>query len=299
MRIKIGSRKSKLALIQTNLVINKIKNIFPKSVCEIVPIVTSGDKIQDKNLYNIGGKALFLKELEEQLVEAKIDIAVHSLKDVPGILSEGLVIAAVLEREDPRDVFISLKYIRIEDIPKEGIIGSSSVRRKVFIHQKRPDIKVVQFRGNIQTRLEKLNNSNIDGIILAAAGLHRARLFDDKICHYLSIDEMLPAVGQGIIAIEILSDNQQMQDLCTQINHIPTWHLSQAERSFMSYLNASCSTPLAAYATYENDMIKAKYMLADYDGVVITFHTELQKVENASYMGIMAVKAMEAKANIF
>ena len=150
MKIRIGTRKSKLALIQANMVINEIKQHFPKIECKLVPVVTTGDKITNKNLYDIGGKALFLKELEEQLIKNEIDIAVHSLKDVPGILLEGLSITAVLKREDPRDCFVSLKYKSIEEMPYGGVIGSSSVRRRVVIQQKKPDLKIVQIRGNIK-----------------------------------------------------------------------------------------------------------------------------------------------------
>lgn len=293
MHIRIGSRKSNLAIIQTNFVINKIKAHFPEAVCEIIPLITSGDKIQDKNLYDIGGKALFLKELEEHLFEKKIDMAVHSLKDVPGVLAEGFVIAAVTEREDPRDVFVSLKYKSINDIPIGGVIGSSSMRRKIYIQQKRPDIEIVQFRGNIQTRLKKLQDLHVDATILAAAGLHRAGLFDSQICHYLSPDDMLPAVGQGIIGIEILSNNKLMNEVCAKINHMPTWYLSEAERSFMTYLDASCRTPLASYATYENAGIKAQYMLSDYEGTSILTHTEFGQIEDANQMGITAAKILK------
>ncbi len=293
MRVKIGTRKSKLALIQTEMVIDSIKSHFPAAECEIVPIVTSGDKITDKNLYDIGGKALFLKEIEEQLLAGNIDIAVHSLKDVPGVLPDDLEIAAVLEREDPRDCFVSVKYKSLDDLPKGARVGSSSVRRKVIIHQQRPDLEVVQFRGNIHTRLKKLKQSEVDATILACAGLVRAGEFNTDYCYPIEIDQMLPAAGQGIIGIEIRSDNDQMRDICNKINHQQTWNIAEAERSFLAYLDASCSTPISAYAIMQDEKtILARYMLADYEGSFVNYCQELGGVEEAAQMGVVAAKKL-------
>ena len=268
--------------------IDLIKKQFPKIECEIVPIITTGDKITDKNLYDIGGKALFLKELEEQLLDNKIDLAVHSLKDVPGILPAGLSLAATFEREDPRDCFVSFKYKSIEDLPIGAVVGSSSVRRKVILQQQRPDLKIVQFRGNINTRLQKLQNEEVDATILACAGLIRAELFNPEYCYPLEIDQMLPAAGQGIIALEIRKDDNKMQDFCNQINHLPTWHLAAAERGLLSYLDASCRTPLSAYAVFNGDRIEAHYMMSDIEGKNIRCHKEVGSVDDASEMGIKA-----------
>ncbi len=288
MKIRIGTRGSKLALIQANLVISEITKYYKNADCQIIEIITSGDTITDKNLYDIGGKALFLKEIEEQLLDKKIDIAVHSLKDVPGILPKGLVIAAVLEREDPRDCFVSFKSNSILTLPQNAKIGSSSVRRKVIINQVRPDIEVVQFRGNINTRLEKLKSGQVDGSILAVAGLKRADLFDNKYCFPIDTDFMLPAVGQGIIGIEVRQDDQNMLELCKHINHKPTWDLSITERSFLSYLDASCRTPMAAYAQYKNDKILASYMLASEDGSKISECNKIFPAATAHEQGINA-----------
>lgn len=288
MKIRIGTRGSKLALIQTNLVISEIIKHYKNADCEIVEIITSGDKITDKNLYDIGGKALFLKEIEEQLLDKKIDIAVHSLKDVPGMLPKGLEISAVLEREDPRDCFVSFKSNSILTLPQNAKIGSSSVRRTIIINQVRPDIEIAAFRGNINTRLEKLKNGQVDGTILAVAGLKRAGLFDDKCCFPIEADFMLPAVGQGIIGIEVRQDDQNMLELCKQINHKPTWDLSIAERSFLTYLDASCKTPMAAYARYENDKILASYMLANEDGSKISGCNKIFPATEACEQGVKA-----------
>ncbi len=293
MKIRIGTRKSKLALIQTEMVISELKRNFSELEYEIVPIVTTGDKITNKNLYDIGGKALFLKELEEQLIDKQIDLAVHSLKDVPGVISDKLEIAAVLEREDPRDCFVSFKYKSISELPKRSVIGSSSVRRKVLIAKQRPDLELVQFRGNINTRLQKLKNKEVDATILACAGLMRADLFDLDFCYPLESEEMLPAAGQGIIALQIRSDDRNIQEICEVINHKPTWYLAQAERSYMTYLDASCRTPMSAYAYYIGDEIKANYMLSDIDGKNIRFTSKICTVDDVNQVGIDAAKELQ------
>lgn len=293
MRVRIGTRKSKLALIQTDMVVRELQNKIPEVECEIVPIVTTGDKITNKNLYDIGGKALFLKELEEQLFDGQVDLAVHSLKDVPGVIPENLEIAAVLERDDPRDCFVSYKYKSIEEMPENSVIGSSSVRRKILIGQKRPDIKLVQFRGNINTRMKKLEDGEVDATILACAGLYRGGLFNSKYCYPIDFDEMLPAAGQGIIALEVRSSDAKMKAVCELINHKSTWYLARAERSFMTYLDASCKTPMSAYACYEDNKIKARYMLSDIDGKNIRFTTKICDIDSADQVGIDAAQELQ------
>ena len=293
MKIRIGTRKSKLALIQTGMVIFELKKNFSEFEYEIAPIATTGDKITNKNLYDIGGKALFLKELEEKLIEKQIDLAVHSLKDVPGVISDKLRIAAVLEREDPRDCFVSFKCKSINELSEGSIVGSSSVRRRVLIARQRPDLELVQFRGNINTRLQKLKDEEVDATILACAGLVRGNLFDLDFCYPLEPEEMPPAAGQGIIALQIRSDNREIQEICEVINHKPTWHLAQAERSYMSYLDASCSTPMSAYAYYTEDGIKANYMLSDIDGKNIRFVSKICTVEDIKQIGIDAARELQ------
>ncbi len=292
MEIRIGTRKSKLALIQANIVVDQIKNQIPNIECKLVPIITSGDKITNKNLYDIGGKALFLKEIEEQLLDNQIDLAVHSLKDVPGILPQGLSISATIEREDPRDCFVSYKHKSIKELPIGAIVGNSSVRRKILLQKFRPDLKIVQFRGNINTRLEKLENGEVDATILACAGLMRANLFNPEFCYPLEFNQMLPAAGQGTIAVEICEDNHTMQDICNKINHLDTWYLSLAERSFLTYLNASCRTPLSAYAVFKDGQIEATYMMSDIEGNNIRYHKEIGDTKSAADMGIRAAKIM-------
>jgi hydroxymethylbilane synthase len=295
MIIKIGTRKSKLALIQTDLVIREIATHFPHINCEIIPITTTGDVITDRALYDIGGKALFLKEIEQQLIEQKIDIAVHSLKDVPGEMPEGLVIAAVLEREDARDVFVSFKHKSILELPKNAIVGSTSVRRKLYLQKIRPDLQVVVFRGNIDTRLKKLAAGAVDASILAAAGLNRIKAFNSEYCHLIEPELMLPAVGQGVIGIEIRKGDAPMQNICDAINHKPTWQLIQIEREFLKYLEADCKTPVAAYAYLQGDDIKTDFMLADNEGLNMDFHSELCSVDDAAKRGRKVAELMLAR----
>ena len=261
MSIRIGTRGSKLALAQTKIVEEKLKNLGHE--CEILVIATSGDKEKTKPLYDIGGKALFIKEIEEALIEKKIDIAVHSLKDVPGILPLGLKIAAMLDREDPSDVLIS-KYKSIEDLPLEATIGSSSPRRIMYIKQIRNDLHIVNLRGNVDTRFNKILSGELDATILASAGLKRlGGYLDSGICHPISTTQMLPAVGQGVIAIETRDNDDKILEIVNMLNHEPTWNLLQVERGFLENSFASCRSPVAALAYYHNGMIKSDFMIAD------------------------------------
>ncbi|MCC8415920.1 MAG: hydroxymethylbilane synthase [Rickettsia endosymbiont of Gnoriste bilineata] len=298
--IKIGTRRSTLALIQTGLVIDQIKIHYPQINYEIVPIVTSGDLIKDKNLYDVGGKALFLKEIEAALINEEIDLAVHSFKDVPCKLPSELMICAVLEREDARDVFVCLNYKSIEELPFASIVGTSSVRRKILIQRKRPDLQIVTFRGNVDSRIKKLMQGDVDATILAYSGLKRLGLFDEKYCHLIDIKEMLPSVGQGVIAVEIRKNDNKMQEICNKINHLETWELMKAGRAFLEYLDADCKTPIAAYSTYvysnhlsiRDKVIHTEFMLANFDGSKIVFHSETSDSKDAKNYGIKAAKNM-------
>ncbi|WP_375331390.1 hydroxymethylbilane synthase [Candidatus Tisiphia endosymbiont of Oplodontha viridula] len=290
--IKIGTRRSPLALVQTNLVVDQIKIHYPNINCEIVPIITSGDLIKDKNLYDIGGKALFLKEIENALINGKIDLAVHSLKDVPCKLPSELMICAVLESEDARDVFVCLDYKSIEELPFASKVGTSSVRRKVLIQRKRPDLKIVTFRGNVDSRIKKLMQGDVDATILAYSGLKRLGLFDTQYCHLIETKEMLPSVGQGVIAIEIRKNDNKMQEICNKINHFETWELMQAGRAFLEYLDADCKTPIAAYSTYIGNDILTEFMLSDFDGSKIVFHSDISNPKDCKNSGIQAAKTL-------
>lgn len=290
--IKIGTRRSPLALIQTNLVVDQIKIHYPNIMYEIVPIITSGDLIKDKNLYDIGGKALFLKEIENALINGEIDLAVHSLKDIPCKLPSELIICAVLEREDARDVFVCLDYKSIEELPFASKVGTSSVRRKILIQRKRPDLKIVTFRGNVDSRIKKLMQGDVDATILAYSGLKRLELFNTQYCHLIETKEMLPSVGQGVIAVEIRKNDNKMQEICNKINHLETWELMQAGRAFLEYLDANCKTPIAAYSTYIGNDIHTEFMLSDFDGSKIVFHSDISKPKDCKNSGIQAAKTL-------
>lgn len=281
-----------MALIQTNLVIDRIKNYYPESDCQVVPIITSGDLIKDKNLYDIGGKALFLKEIEDFLIKGEIDLAVHSLKDVPCKIPEALTMAAVLEKEDERDVFICKNYKSIEELPLHSRVGTSSMRRKILIQQKRPDLEIITFRGNIDTRIRKLLQGEVDVTILAYSGLKRLDLFDQEYCHLINIDQMLPCVGQGVIAIEICKNDESMQEVCSTINHLDTWRLIQTGRAFLEYLDADCRTPVAAYSEYLGEQIYTRFMLSNIAGSKTIFHSENSSFSNCQDIGVKAAKFM-------
>ncbi len=291
MIIKLGTRKSKLALIQAQIVANKINLFYPKAQLEIIPIVTSGDLILNKNLYEVGGKALFLKEIEKELIDGHIDMAVHSLKDMPGKLPDELEISAVLERDDPRDVLISYKSRSIEELPETARVGTSSPRRKILLQKYKPRLNIVTFRGNVDSRISKFQQGEVDATILAASGLKRLGLFNDQYCYTLDPQYIIPAAGQGVIAIETRRDNTKMLQLAHLLNHQPTWILAQAERAFIQYLDASCHTPIAAHAIYNSqDNIQARYMLADIHGDHVIFHQESGSKNDSASIGAKAAQ---------
>lgn len=294
MYLRIGTRSSKLALLQTKKVIEKITQCCPDIALEMIPIVTTGDKILNKNLYDIGGKALFLKEIEIALLDGKIDIAVHSLKDVPGRMHEELQISAVLQRDQSEDVLISKNAKCINDLPTNAVVGSSSMRRKVFLKNIRPDLNITTFRGNVHSRIRKFLSGEVDATILSAAGLNRLDIFDSQYCHIIPIDQVLPAAGQAVIAIETRIN--EYTEITNLINHCPTFHLIAAERSFIEYLNASCDTPIAAYATFTSDnRVRLKCMISD--GCNVLMHTEVSDkinkctmLEQIAQLGVNAAK---------
>lgn len=283
MKLKIGTRGSKLALFQANLVKDKLLKIDPSLELEIVTIKTSGDKITDKNLYECGGKGLFLKEIEEALLNKEIDIAVHSTKDVPGFLPEGLIIDCFLEREDPRDVFISSKYNSIDDLPNGAVVGSCAPRRIGQLKQIRPDLKFVTFRGNVPTRLEKAKNEEVDATILAFSGMKRLGL-ESEIKVVLSTDVMLPAVGQGAICVEQRETDKEISKLLAKINHEYTHTTVSMEREFLKSVDGNCTTPLAALAASSDEIFlwlanddHSKFSYQRTDAKSISFVAEMMK----------------------
>ena len=258
MNIKIGTRKSKLALAQTNMVVNEIKKYFPSINIEVVHFTTKGDKVLNKPLINIGGKGVFVTEIEDALLNKEIDLAVHSAKDLPLKLQDNLTISAVLKRGNYRDILVTVKGKEI-DFSMEIIIGTGSNRRKLAFQNLYPNATFMDIRGNVDTRLNKLYNGEYDGIILAMAGLERLDLLSDSRFTFTPFDykDFVPAPCQGIIAIE--SRNNDLTEILSKINHKDTFYSFQTERHILNILNADCGMPLGAYSFVENNKINVVY----------------------------------------
>lgn len=258
MNIKIGTRKSKLALAQTNMVVNEIKKYFPSINIEVVHFTTKGDKVLNKPLINIGGKGVFVTEIEDALLNKEIDLAVHSAKDLPLKLQDNLTISSVLKRGNYRDTLVTVKGKEI-DFSREIIIGTGSNRRKLAFKNLYPKAIFKDIRGNVDTRLNKLYNGEYDGIILAMAGLERLDLLSDSRFTFTPFDykDFVPAPCQGIIAIE--SRNNDLTEILSKINHKDTFYSFQTERHILNILNADCGMPLGAYSFVENNKINVVY----------------------------------------
>lgn len=258
MNIKIGTRKSKLALAQTNMVVNEIKKYFPSINIEVVHFTTKGDKVLNKPLINIGGKGVFVTEIEDALLNKEIDLAVHSAKDLPLKLQDNLTISSVLKRGNYRDTLVTVKGKEI-DFSREIIIGTGSNRRKLAFKNLYPNATFKDIRGNVDTRLNKLYNGEYDGIILAMAGLERLDLLSDSRFTFTPFDykEFVPAPCQGIIAIE--SRNNDLTEILSKINHKDTFYSFQTERHILNILNADCGMPLGAYSFVDNNKINVVY----------------------------------------
>lgn len=258
MNIKIGTRKSKLALAQTNMVVNEIKKYFPSINIEVVHFTTKGDKVLNKPLINIGGKGVFVTEIEDALLNKEIDLAVHSAKDLPLKLQDNLTISAVLKRGNYRDTLVTVNGKEI-DFSKETVIGTGSNRRKLAFKNLYPNATFKDIRGNVDTRLNKLYNGEYDGIILAMAGLERLDLLSDSRFTFTPFDykDFVPAPCQGIIAIE--SRNNDLTEILSKINHKDTFYSFQTERYILNILNADCGMPLGAYSFVENNKINVVY----------------------------------------
>lgn len=258
MNIKIGTRKSKLALAQTNMVVNEIKKYFPSINIEVVHFTTKGDKVLNKPLINIDGKGVFVTEIEDALLNKEIDLAVHSAKDLPLQLQDNLTISAVLKRGNYRDTLVTVKGKEI-DFSRKIIIGTGSNRRKLAFKNLYPNATFKDIRGNVDTRLNKLYNGEYDGIILAMAGLERLDLLSDSRFTFTPFDykEFVPAPCQGTIAIE--SRNNDLTEILSKINHKDTFYSFQTERHILNILNADCGMPLGAYSFVENNKINVVY----------------------------------------
>lgn len=264
-KINIGTRGSRLALIQADTVQKAIKNIFPKVETNIVIVHTKGDKILDAPLSRIGDKGLFTRELEERLISKEIDIAVHSLKDMPTLLPEGLEIGAVLKREDPRDVLVSRTGKTLEELPSNSKIATSSLRRRAQILHRFPDFDLVDIRGNLETRIKKMESGYCDGMILAAAGLLRGG-YSDKITQYLAPEAMLPAISQGIIGIESRTGDNEVLDILKGLNHEPTMLFALAEREFLGKLEGGCQVPIGCFTSITGTLFRIEGIVSDLQG---------------------------------
>ncbi|MBO1005582.1 hydroxymethylbilane synthase [Pseudogracilibacillus auburnensis] len=268
-KIVIGTRRSNLALTQTNWVREQLEKLELPFEFEIKEIVTKGDRILDVMLSKVGGKGLFVKEIEQAMLNGEIDMAVHSMKDMPAELPEGLIIGCIPEREDPRDVLVSKGNVKLADLPAGSIIGTSSLRRSAQILAVRPDIEIKWIRGNIETRLSKLENEDYDAIILAAAGLYRLGDKEDLITEYLEPEICLPAIGQGALAIECREDDKELLEQLSKLTSVDTKRAVEAERVFLDKMDGSCQVPIAGFAKVVNDNIEFTSLIASPDGQTV------------------------------
>jgi len=265
--LRIGTRGSPLALVQARTVRSRLAAAtgLNEDTIELVVIRTTGDTIQDRPLAEEGGKGLFTKEIEEALLEKRIDLAVHSAKDMPTLLPEGLILAACLEREDPRDVFISRKARTLAELPRGASLGTTSPRRQAIAKRVRPDLNVVPLRGNVETRLRKLDSGEVDATLLALAGLKRLGLVEHA-TNIMSAEEFLPAVGQGAIGIEARAGDSRICDILARIDHADTSTAIACERAFLAALDGSCKTPIAGHATISGNAVQFRGLIARPDG---------------------------------
>lgn len=292
-KIRIGSRGSALALAQTHWVKTSLEKVAPDYQFEVIEISTKGDRILDRPLAKIGGKGLFIKEIEQALLAGEIDLAVHSMKDMPAQLPDGLIIGAVTHREDPRDVLITRADRSLSELPEGARIGTSSLRRKASLLAQRPDLEVVPLRGNINTRLQKLTNENLDGIILAAAGLSRMDWLD-RVSDFLDPSVFIPAVGQGALAIEIRKDDPMIAQLVSTIEHSPTRDAVAAERGVLERLEGSCQIPVGAYGEVVGSQIRLTGFVADISGQQVIQKTLTGQRNEAFQLGIQVAEMILA-----
>jgi hydroxymethylbilane synthase len=295
--LRIGTRASKLALVQSRWVKAKIEQKYPNARVELVTIKTTGDTILDSPLSKVGGKGLFVKEIEDALLEGRIDLAVHSMKDVPAELPEGLVLSTFPKREDPRDAFVSRQYRTFSLLPQGSRVGTSSLRRAAQLLNVRPDLNVVSLRGNVDTRLGKLAAGEFQAIILAAAGLRRFGLAN-RISQVFSTHQMLPAIGQGALGLELRADDTETISLLSFLNHEPTRTTVGAERAFLKELEGGCQVPIAAFAQLNGQRLHLQGMVAELDGSSLLRDHLTGNKNNAENVGInLARKLLDAGAD--
>jgi len=293
-RIVIGTRGSKLALRQSLMVKEALENLWEGLEVELSIIKTTGDKITDVPLAKVGGKGLFVKEIEDALLAGSVDLAVHSMKDVPAELPSGLIIGAIPKREDPRDVLVSVSYRSLMDLPQGAVVGTSSLRRTVQIRMLRPDLKVETLRGNLDTRLRKVKEGLFDAVILAAAGIHRMG-WHEVIAEYLDPQEFLPAVGQGALGIEIREDDREIAELVSKIHDKTTAFSVTAERSFLRELEGGCQVPIGCHCFVENGTVRLVGMIASLDGATVVRDEIKGRLDEAEMLGRKLAQELRRK----
>ncbi|WP_202211189.1 hydroxymethylbilane synthase [Pseudomonas paraversuta] len=292
--IRIATRKSALALWQAEYVKARLEKAHPALVVTLVPMVSRGDKLLDSPLSKIGGKGLFVKELETALLENEADIAVHSMKDVPMDFPEGLGLFCICEREDPRDAFVSNTFASLDDLPQGSVVGTSSLRRQAQLLTRRPDLEIRFLRGNVNTRLAKLDAGEYDAIILAAAGLIRLG-FEDRITSPISIEHSLPAGGQGAVGIECRSSDHEIHALLAPLHHADTAVRVTAERSLNKHLNGGCQVPIACYAVLEGEQVWLRGLVGDPGGGLLLSAEARGPQSAATELGVQVAEDLLAQ----
>ncbi|SMQ83259.1 hydroxymethylbilane synthase [Bacillus sp. OV166] len=293
-KIIVGSRRSKLALTQTNWVMDQLKKLDPRFDFEVKEIVTKGDQILDVTLSKVGGKGLFVKEIEQAMLDKEIDMAVHSMKDMPAVLPEGLTIGCIPFREDHRDALISRGHVKLKDLKPGAIIGTSSLRRSAQLLAARPDLEIKWIRGNVDTRLAKLETEEYDAIILAAAGLYRLGWASDVVTEFLDADLCIPAVGQGALSIECREDDKELLELFEKFTCKKTERAVRAERAFLQKMEGGCQVPIAGFAyVAENDEIVLNVLVASPEGHEII--KEEVRGQNPEELGVQAADLLTQK----
>ena len=292
--LKIATRQSPLALWQANYVKDRLQQLYPDLTIELVPMVTKGDVILDSPLAKIGGKGLFVKELENALLTKEADIAVHSMKDVPMQFPEGLGLAVICQREDPRDAFVSHSYRTFTELPQGAVVGTSSLRRQCQLKALRPDLDIRSLRGNVGTRLSKLDNGDYDAIILASAGLIRLGLAD-RIASFIDVEQSLPAAGQGAVGIECRTDDVQVHALLAPLADAETTYCVRAERAMNNHLQGGCQVPIGGYAVLQQGQLYLRALVGDIDGSRIIRAEGKSAVENAEVLGVKIAEQLLAQ----
>ena len=292
--LKIATRQSPLALWQANYVKDSLQQLYPDLTVELVLMVTKGDVILDSPLAKIGGKGLFVKELENALLNKEADIAVHSMKDVPMQFPEGLGLAVICKREDPRDAFVSNSYRTFSELPRGAVVGTSSLRRQCQLKALRPDLDIRSLRGNVGTRLSKLDNGDYDAIILASAGLIRLGLAD-RIASFIEVEQSLPAAGQGAVGIECRTDDVQVKQLLAPLADAETTCCVLAERAMNNRLQGGCQVPIGGYAVLQQGQLYLRALVGDVDGSQIIRAEGKSAVENADVLGVQIAEQLLAQ----